>query len=460
MQTVVVDEYYTDAVDKLLEQLKNTIKTQLQESFANSSFEETENALHSAFMVAERKTIEKALSQHDINVPVINVDGKAYRQIIRSEKTYTSAAGPVRIKRTLYRGKGETNTICPLDISTGMIEGQWTPRAAKQALYAVSQLTPYEAEGLFKELGMMQPSRSSLDRLPKKLGTQWESRREVFELSLSEKFDLPNEAVTVAVSLDGVKVPMQSGDVLPGDSRYEEASCGSISYYDKEGEPLGTRRYGRMPESKKLTMKSFLAKEIERALQHRPDLQLVKVADGAKDNWTFLEAELPQGIPVLDFYHAAEHLNNAMELIYGKESLKRYTEFVKYRHILRHDEQGIEKVIRYLQRRVNSNPKKMLLKTELNYFKNNKKRCRYAQLAEKKLPIGSGIVEATCKTLVTQRLKRSGMAWQTEGGQSILTFRALLQSHLFDEGWEMLSAVYKGKIDMPTNVVPFRKKAA
>lgn len=458
MQTVVVDECYSDTIDELLEQLKKTIKTQLQAPLTNSSFEETEKTLHTAFMEAQRKMIEKALSQHDIDVPVIYIDGKAYRQIIRAEKTYTSAAGPVRIERALYRAKGETNTICPLDISTGMIEGQWTPRAAKQALYAVSQLTPYEAEGLFNELEMMQPSRASLDRLPKKLGVQWESHRVEFELSLSDNFDLPDEAVTVAVSLDGVKVPMQGGVVLPGDSRYEEASCGSITYYDKEGEPLTTRRYGRMPESNKLTMKSFLAKEVERALQSRPDLQLVKVADGAKDNWTFLDGTLGQGIAVLDFYHAAEHLKVAMDLVYGKESLESQAEFVKYRHILRHDEQGVEKVIRYLTRRVKSNPKKTLLKTELNYFKNNKKRCRYAELAEKNLPIGSGIIEATCKTLVTQRLKRSGMAWQTEGGQSILTFRALLQSQLFDQGWKMLRTQYKGEIDMPINVVPFRKK--
>ena len=184
-----------------------------------------------------------------------------------------------------------------------------------------------------------------------------------------------------------------------------------------------------------------------------------KVADGARDNWTFLDEELPPGVSVLDFYHAAEHLKDVMDLVHGKDSSESSIEFVKYRHILRHDKRGIEKVNQCLRHHVKNNPKKKLLKTELNYFTNNKNRCRYADLAEQNLPIGSGIIEATCKTLVTQRLKRSGMAWQTAGGQSILTFRALLHSHLFHEGWKKVSAVYKERIDRPVNVVPFRKKA-
>ena len=73
-----------------------------------------------------------------------------------------------------------------------------------------------------------------------------------------------------------------------------------------------------------------------------------------------------------------------------------------------------------------------MLKTEINYFKNNKQQCQYVEIADANLPIGSGIVEATYKTLVSQCLKRSGMCWKEKGGQAILTFRALLQSNLFD----------------------------
>lgn len=457
MHKLAPNNFSSRSVTDFLLQFNEEITTICQTPETACSFEQRERALHTAFVDIERRVLEKMLAQYDINVPVIHFEGTPYRQILRCETTYTSSAGLVRINRSLYRMKGGKDIVIPLELSAGIVERKWTPRAAKQAVFAVSQLTPYETEALFKELGAMMPSRASLDRLPKKLSSQWELHRESFEQSLSSQGDIPDQAIAVAVSLDGVKVPMQGGVVLPGDSRYEEASCGSITYYDVNGNPLSTRRYGRMPERKKVTMKSFLRKEIERALHSRPNLQLVKVADGAKDNWNFLDEELASGVSVLDFYHAAEHLKQAMDYVYGKGSSKSKTEFIRYRHILRHEQDGIEKVIRCLSRHVKRKPKKVLLKTELNYFRNNKKRCRYADIADRKLPIGSGIIEATCKTLVTQRLKRSGMAWQTPGGQAILTFRALLHSNLFEQGWEKLSTVYRGKIDMPINVVPFRK---
>ena len=80
----------------------------------------------------------------------------------------------------------------------------------------------------------------------------------------------------------------------------------------------------------------------------------------------------------------------------------------------------------------------------------------YAQAKDRGLPIGSGVVEATCKTLVTERLKPSGMRWSERGGQAILTLRALLQSNRFDSGWPLLSQTYLADVSAPDNVVPMR----
>ena len=81
----------------------------------------------------------------------------------------------------------------------------------------------------------------------------------------------------------------------------------------------------------------------------------------------------------------------------------------------------------------------------------------YAEAKDKGLPIGSGVVEATCKTLVTERLKRSGMRWSERGGQAILTLRALLQSNRFESGWALLSNTYRAEVSAPHNVVPLRR---
>ena len=93
----------------------------------------------------------------------------------------------------------------------------------------------------------------------------------------------------------------------------------------------------------------------------------------------------------------------------------------------------------------------------LGYFRNNRHRMGYAEAKEQGLPIGSGVVEATCKTLVTERLKRSGMRWSERGGQAILTLRALLQSNRFDSGWSLLLQTYRADVSAPDNVVPLRQ---
>ena len=87
-------------------------------------------------------------------------------------------------------------------------------------------------------------------------------------------------------------------------------------------------------------------------------------------------------------------------------------------------------------------------------------RMRYADTQARHLPIGSGVVEAACKTLVTQRLKRSGMRWRHAGGQAIVTLRALVQSSRFDQAWALLSDTYRQDVIVPDNVVAFPRMRA
>jgi hypothetical protein len=80
-------------------------------------------------------------------------------------------------------------------------------------------------------------------------------------------------------------------------------------------------RTARMPEPKKATLKRTLLADLTAALSARPDLVLVKLADGSEDNWTFLSRQVPQGIEILDFFHAAEHLNTALGSVHGEGSV-------------------------------------------------------------------------------------------------------------------------------------------
>lgn len=81
----------------------------------------------------------------------------------------------------------------------------------------------------------------------------------------------------------------------------------------------------------------------------------------------------------------------------------------------------------------------------------------YAGHLSYNLPIGSGVIEAACKTLVAQRMNCSGMRWRHPGGQGVLTLRSLIQSDLFDNGWQLLAVTYCAKVTEvdSKNIIPF-----
>ena len=128
-----------------------------------------EQELHRLFVAAEREALGQELSRFDLDVPTIEVAGERYHRVLRCATTYNSAVGPVRVERSLYRHPHGDHALCPLELRAGIIEGSWTPLAAKQATWVVAHLTPKEGEELFDLLGNMTPSKSTLDRLPKAL---------------------------------------------------------------------------------------------------------------------------------------------------------------------------------------------------------------------------------------------------------------------------------------------------
>jgi len=317
----------------------------------------------------------------------------------------------------------------------------------------------------------MTPSKSTLDRLPKALSVHWEAHRPQFEATLRHQEDIPPEAVAMAVSLDGVMAPMKDGQrhakrtqaraqgkSPSGPAGYQEVGCATVSSYDRYGERLCTRRMARMPETNKATLKHQLTAEVMGALIQRPDLRVVKVADGASDNWSYLGETLPFGEEVRDFYHAAEHLGAALGAAYGEGTAPYQARMETLRTVLRDAPHGVDTVMGALGRLRTRYPRRQAIHKALAYFREHRHRMRYADLRARNLPIGSGVVEAACKTLVSQRLKRSGMRWRTAGGQAILTFRALCQSERFARAWPLLVETYKQSVTLPRKVIAFNKR--
>jgi len=250
------------------------------------------------------------------------------------------------------------------------------------------------------------------------------------------------------------------GRVSKGPAGYREASCATLSFCDAKGDLLGAVRMARAPEPKKATLKKMLADEVSAVLLAHPELKVMKVADGALDNRDFLSSKaLPEGEEAIDFFHASEHLHDAVANVYGDGTHETRFRYETLRDTLRDDERGVDKAIRALKHLATKHPRKEVVKRELAYFRKNRKRMNYADLKAKGFMIGSGVVEAACKTLVTQRLKQSGMRWSVPGAQAILTPRGWDQSERFDKAWALVAATFHADVTILANVIALKPES-
>jgi hypothetical protein len=440
-------------VFRRLEQFVTEVRSQPAGSLG--TFADFELAVRGLLMGLGREILAEELARYDVTAPEIEVEDVTYRRALRCRQTYMSACGPVTLERELYRPRGgDGRAICPLEERVGTVGGFWTPRAAREAANLVAHVTPGEAETLLREMTGMDPSKTSLDHLPKTLSAVWETNRVAFEATVRQGETIPVEATTVAISLDGVLAPMRDGEGAAkqeqtegkrptGPAGYREVGCATLSFYNAEGDRLSTLRWARMPEVKKVTLCAQIEAELRSVLASRPDLQLVKIADGAACNWEFLSSLEPAGEEILDFFHAAEHLKSALDAAYGEYSLGSRAAFEKHRLILKESERGVDQVIRVLTYLRKRGTGRKVVTRELRYFRNQRARMRYATYLSQNLPIGSDVLEAACKTLVAQRMKRSEMRWLSSGGQAILTLRSLIQSDRWERAWGLLSEAFK-----------------
>jgi len=333
-----------EALGKYLLERRNTPIGQ------GKNFEEHEKELHRLMAACETEFLSEDLARHDVEGKYITIDDVRYRRTIRAEQTYVGQAGRMRVERNLYQPVGGGPSISPLEFRAGIVEGTWTPRAARIMAAMVAEVPSGDAARIIEEFGGMTPSASSLDRIPKLLSEHWEEHRLQWEDTLRSQAHVPSGATVIAVSLDGVHVPLKKEEVAhdpKNKNGYREASCGTVTYLDEDGKRISTVRFARMPESKKRTLKAQLEAEFNWAMEQRPDLTVVKIADGAPDTWEFLQ-ELGDGsgFEILDFYHAAAHLKQAADAVYGADTQKARAFFQSWRTTLKEDPQGAAKIIR------------------------------------------------------------------------------------------------------------------
>lgn len=384
--------------------------------------------------------------------PSVDVDGETWVAACRSHRTYETRFGAVTIERNLYRSERNGPTRCLVEERAGIILGGWTSDAARLACLLLSNLSSRTAAGFLAEMGGLSPSRTKLQNLPSKVHALLEPARQEVEEDLRLKAEIPREAVSVAVSLDGVMVKEQisnrgerveaarkEGRKVGGPIGSTEASVGSLSFYDAAGDRLATRRFARMPEPGKATLKSVLRAELALIRDQRPDLVVVAVSDGAPNHWSFL-SDLEPDHQVVDAYHVLEHIKRRLDRALGVNSHATQSTYKAMKEGLFATSGGHEPVFAALvaieKMTGRYKPKKQKGRgVQPTFYERHSGRMRFLELRALNLPIGSGVIEGTARYMVVDRLRRTGMRWKTTGGQAILTLRQHAANDQFNQAW-------------------------
>lgn len=249
------------------------------------------------------------------------------------------------------------------------------------------------------------------------------------EMLASEKeFEMTYELPVLEEVVSHVSIGRDGTTTAIRGEGYRETMCGTISLYNSKGDRLHTIYSACAPEHGKKTFNQVLDMEIAGLKKKFPAVTYLGLADGAKDNWTYLQA--CTDVSILDFYHAAEHLAKVSVAV-KKEEHQRKEWLDAACHDLKHSKKGARHLLREikdLHAKQTGDASEVLSQT-ITYFENNLERMNYHAYQKKGYPIGSGVTEAACKTVVKQRLGQSGMRWNIYKAQGMLLTRGIVSTN-------------------------------
>jgi hypothetical protein len=412
---------------------------------------------------AHRCTLEATA----IDAERIEVRGEIYTRVGKGLGTYKSMTGPVELQRGIYRRVGERNgkTVDIISLRTGAVGDGWLPHTAQAMAHHVQLGTSREAEQVARQDGRLPYSRASFERVPHLVGSLWLQHHADLEDELIRTYAVPDEAASISVALDRASVPMEEAVPRPPGRPRKNAPkrsvkrvfrmcyCATVTLHDKDGRALHTLRRGQMPGCDPQDLCDMLANDVFQLRSKRPDLLITLLADGAHEMWNLLEANFPLDVfgrvhRCIDFWHVIEKLAAAAKVLH-QEAPARAAMVWRWRRLLRARKDAAATILAEL---IASGSEQVIVDGEqpvhdaITYLTNNLERMNFAGAIRKGLPIGSGNVEATCKTLVGIRMKRCGSRWHNDTGNHILHLRALALSDRWDDAMAKLFATQRTSV--------------
>ena len=393
----------------------------IPEGKENMSMLEREELIQQGVNQAGLLATEYSLSQFDTDGHPLIIKEKKYTSKGQVSKTYQTPYGEVVVCRHVYQTNAGGCTFCPLD-NDARIFTSATPKLAKMVSSKYSESGAIQVQKDLEENHSRHLSKHFIQSLSRTIGSLIaEKKNWTYDINVSDE-----HVKTVSISLDGVCM-------LLSNDGYRQAMVGSVSLYYFGGERLYTRYTALPPEYGKEKFYKDFDREIKNVRKLYPDADYVGVADGAPDNWTFLQSRVD--VQILDFFHASEYLTKVSKAVFKRpEQASQWLQ--KACHTLKEEKDGAELVLKQMKEFMNrkiKEDKKEIIQSSITYFTNHLHQMDYVKYKQNNQPIGSGVIEAACKVIVKQRLCNSGMKWTDNGARTVLALRCFNKS---DGMWE------------------------
>jgi uncharacterized protein UPF0236 len=358
----------------------------------------------------------------------------------------------VRVRRAYYHCNACQEGVIPKDRDLDIVSTSLSPGVRRLMGRVGGKEAFEEGRGDLKELAGIVVKTKQVERVSEAIGEQMEAicRRQRAASFSGRIVVLPKPVPKMYIAIDGTGVPMvareteaRQGKDPTGKAKTREAKLGCVftqTTVDDEGWPLrdddSTTYIGAIESAEEFGPRIF-TEAIRRGI--RCAEKVIVLGDGAPWIWTLAAEHFPGATQIVDLYHAREHLSDLSKVLYGPQSPKT-KDWAKTR-IDELDAGSIEAVLAAMGRlRPTAENAQDELRKATEYFKTNAERMRYEQFRQQALFVGSGVVEAGCKTIVGRRLKQSGMHWTVRGANAILALRCWDLSGRWEQFWEARSA--------------------
>jgi hypothetical protein len=407
------------------------------------------SAMHHAGAIALTELLQFPAPSADQRTLPCSCGHQAFYQELRSKPVLT-AVGPVKVSRPYYLCSHCHTGQFPADVELDIENTESSP-GVRRMQAVVGQEAPFDhGRRQMKLLADLEVTTKAVERTAEAIGADIAAREQA-EIQRAVQLDLPvilgKPIPILHVQMDGTGVPVVKKETLGRQGKIEgqpshtrEVKLGCVftqTTWDHEGFAIrdaDSTTYVAAIEPAEEFGKRIYLEAWKRGWSRA--VKKVVIADGAEWIWNIADQHFPGAIQIVDLYHARQHLWDLARKLYPNQQAEQERWMLIHKDTLL-DEGKIEELVASLRSIQLANPELAeKIRIEADYFEKNTERMRYPAFRAQHLFVGSGVIEAGCKTIVGSRCKQSGMFWTVRGANAILALRCCYFNGRFEDYWE------------------------